>query len=202
MLRRNSRSQVYCSLAELRYLEILRQAIQYHGSLKKKVMQFQSVRIEGILTYCADSVEIIYYRRCSDSIDMTLNENVNKIELFGDSKDIKRFFAEIKTKYSNISRLSGSYTQDPATGESGLEMSFQCKTEDGNIDVTYREEAPACASIAEAEEVRLFKKMTIRVPQAVFDDGRHQDMVDMAKKWMGDVGVGIQLIVTNKMDPR
>jgi len=133
---------------------------------------------------------------------MTPNENVNKIELFGDSRDIKWFLAEIKTKYSNISRLSDSYAQDPGTGESGLEMSFQCKTEDGNIDMIYREEAPACASIAEAEEMRLFKKMTIRVPQAVFDDGRHQDMVDMAKKLMGDVGVDIQLIVTNKMDTR
>jgi hypothetical protein len=122
--------------------------------------------------------------------------------MFGDSKDIKRFMTEIKTKYSNISRLSGSYTKDPRTGESGLEMSFQCKTEDGKIDVIYREEAPSCASIEEAKEMRLFKRMTIRVPQAVFDDGEHQDMVDTAKKWMEKVGVDIHLIVTNKMDTK
>jgi hypothetical protein len=131
---------------------------------------------------------------------MTLNDEERRFDLSADSKDIKRFLAEIKKKQWNISKLSGSYTKDVSTGESGLEVSFTCRTEGGDIDVMYIEGLPSCASIDEAEEMRIRKKMTVRVPQAVFDEGKHQDIVDIAKKWFGVVGINMELVITNKMD--
>ena len=123
-----------------------------------------------------------------------------RLELFGDSEDIKRFLAELKKKHANISNLSGSYTNNISNGESGLEVYFTCKTEGGDIEAIYREESPSCASIDEANEMRIFKKMTIRVPQAVFDEGKHQDVIDLAKKWLGDIGVNVEIVVTKEVE--
>ena len=123
-----------------------------------------------------------------------------RLDLFGDSEDIKRFLADLKKKHANISKLSGSYTNNITTGESGLELSFICKTEGGDIEAMYREESPSCALIDEAEEMRIFKKMTIRVPQAVFDEGKHQDIIDLAKKWLGDLGVSVEIVVTENVE--
>ncbi len=131
---------------------------------------------------------------------MTPDNDVNRLELYGDGEDIKRFFSELMKKNASLSKLSGSYTQDPVTGESGLEVSFECKMEGGDINVMYEEKASACATIEEAEEMRLRKKMTVRVPQALFEEGKHHDIVELAKRWLGDVGVDVKLIVTSKAE--
>lgn len=98
---------------------------------------------------------------------MTADDEGGRLELFGNSNDIKRFLAELKEMHSSISKMSGSYTSNISTGEAGFELSFTCKTEEGDIEAMYREITPSCASIEEAQEMRIFKKMTIRVPQAV-----------------------------------
>ncbi len=131
---------------------------------------------------------------------MTADNDVDRLELHGNGEDIKRFFSELKKKNANLSKLSGSYTQDPVTGESGLEVSFKCKMEGGDIDVMYEERASTCATIEEAEEMRLHKKMTVRVPQALFEEGKHQDVIDLGKKWFGEIGVEVKLIVTSKAE--
>lgn len=128
---------------------------------------------------------------------MTMINEESRLELFGDSDDIKRFLAELKKLHQNVTKISGSYTTNLLTGESGLEVSFTCKTEEGDIETLYREETPSCATIDEAEEMRIFKKMTIKVPQAVYDRGIHQDFVDLAKKWFANIGIGVELVVTN-----
>jgi hypothetical protein len=131
---------------------------------------------------------------------MTETNEGGRLELFGNGEDIKQFLAELKKKHSNITKLSGSYTNNISTGEDGLEVSFTCKTEEGDIEAIYHEETPSCASIEEAEEMRIVKKMTLRVPQAVFDEGKHKDIVDMAKKWLGDMGVDVELVVSKKVE--
>ncbi len=131
---------------------------------------------------------------------MTVRNEGNRVEFFGGSEEIQRYLAELKKIHVNISRLSGNYINNMTTGESGLEVSFSCKTDEGDIVATYHEETPSCASIDEAEEMRVFKKMTIKVPQAVFDRDKHKDIMDLAKKWLGDVGVSVELIVTNSVE--
>lgn len=131
---------------------------------------------------------------------MTETDEGGRLELFGDGEDIKRFLAELKKKHSNITKLSVSYMNNISTGEDDLEVSFTCKTEEGDIEAFYHEETPSCASIEEAEEMRIFKKMTIKVPQAVFDGGKHRDIVDMAKKWLGSVGVDVELVIKEKVE--
>lgn len=128
---------------------------------------------------------------------MTLDNDVNRLELYGNGEDIKRFFSELKKKNPNLSKLSGSYTQDPLTGESGLEVNFKFRMEGGDIDVMYEEKASTCATIEESEKMRLRKKITVRVPQALFEEGKHQDVIDLAKEWLGDVEVEMKLIVTS-----
>ena len=131
---------------------------------------------------------------------MTLDNDVARLDLHGNGEDIKRFFSELKNKNANLSKLSGCYTQDPVTGESGLEVYFKCKMEGGDIDMIYEERASTCATIEEAEEMRLRKKMTVRVPQALFEEGKHQEVIDLAKKWLGEVGVEVKLIVTSEAE--
>lgn len=129
---------------------------------------------------------------------MAANRNGNRIEMFGDSKDIRKFLADLKKIHPNISKISVDYTMDSETGKSGLELLFKCRTEDGDIDVMYQEGSPSCASIEEAEEMRLSKTMTIRIPQSIVDKGDHQDIVDWANKWIADAGIDIALKVTNE----
>ncbi|HEY3419855.1 MAG TPA: hypothetical protein VGK23_04810 [Methanomassiliicoccales archaeon] len=131
---------------------------------------------------------------------MSVNNEGNRLELSGNSEDIRKFIAELKRMHFNISRMSGSYTSNLSNGEGGLEVSFTCRTEDGEIEAIYREKTPSCASVEEAEEMRIFKKMTLRVPQAVFDKGEHQDILDLAKKWLGNMGVDVELVVTGKIE--
>ena len=133
---------------------------------------------------------------------MTETDEEGRLELHGDGEDIKRFLAELRKKHSNITKLSGSYTSNSSTGEDGIEVSFTCRTEEGDVEATYHEKTPSCASIEEAEEMRIFRKMTIRVPQAVFDEEKHGDIVDLAKKWFGDMGVDVELQVTKKVETK
>ena len=84
---------------------------------------------------------------------MTENDEEGRLELHGDGEDIMRFLAELKKRHSNITKLSGSYTSNASTGEGGIEVSFTCRTEEGDIEAVYHEKTPSCASIEEAEEM-------------------------------------------------
>ena len=131
---------------------------------------------------------------------MPQNDEGSKLEFSGDSEDIKGFLAEVRRKHPNITRLSSSYTKDASTGEDGLELSFTFSTADGDIDVSYRARTPSCASIDEAEEMRIMKKMTIRVPQTVYDKGQHQQVLDLTKRWIGDAGINMEILITKDVE--
>jgi hypothetical protein len=131
---------------------------------------------------------------------MAQNDEESRLEFSGDSEDIKRFIADVRRKHPNITKLSSSYSKEASTGEGGLELSFTFKTEDGEIDVSYRERTPSCATIDEAEEMRIMKHMTIRVPQAVYDKGKHQEVLDLTKRWIGDAGIDVEISITNKLE--
>jgi hypothetical protein len=131
---------------------------------------------------------------------MTVINEGNRLELFGDSDDIMRFLADLKKLHLNLSKMSGSQTNNLSTGESGLKFSFTCRTEEGDIEMLYREEIPSFATIDEAEEMRIYKRMTIKVPQAVHVRGNHQDILDLAKKWLANIGVSVEMVVTNGIE--
>jgi hypothetical protein len=125
------------------------------------------------------------------------NDEVSRIEFSGDGDEIKRFLGDLKRKHPNITKLSNSYTREASTGEGGHEMSFTFRTEEGDMDVSYRERMPSCASIDEAEEMRIMKHMIIKVPQAVYDKGKHHEVLDLTKKWIGDAGIDVEILITN-----
>jgi hypothetical protein len=131
---------------------------------------------------------------------MTETNEETRMELSGNSEDIKKFISELKKMHSNISKLSGSYTNNTSTGEGGMEISFTYRTDEGDIEALYREQTPSCASAEEADEMRVFKRMTLMVPQRVYDQGKHQDILDLAKKWLGSMGVEVDLVVTNQSE--
>jgi hypothetical protein len=131
---------------------------------------------------------------------MTENDEGSRLEFSGDSEDIKRFLAEARRKHPNITKLSSSYIKDASTGEGGFELFFTFRTEEGDIEVSYRERTPTCASLDEAEEMRIMKKMAIRVPQAVYDKGQHQEVLDFTKRWIGDVGIDVEILITNDLE--
>ncbi len=61
--------------------------------------------------------------------------------------------------------------------------------------MSYRAKTPSCASIDEAEEMRIMKKMTIRVPQTVYDKGQHQQVLDLTKRWIGEAGINLEILM-------
>lgn len=131
---------------------------------------------------------------------MPENDEENRLEFSGDGKDIKRFLADLKRKHPNITRLSSSYMRGASTGEGGIELSFTFKTEEGDMDVSYRERTPSCATIDEAEEMRIMKHMTVRVPQSVYDKGKQQEVLDFTKRWIGDAGIDVEILIKDKME--
>ena len=128
---------------------------------------------------------------------MPQNDEGSKLELSGNSEDIKRFLSDLRKKHPNIIKLASSYTKEASTGEGGLELSFTFRTEERDIDVLYRVRTPSCASVEEAEEMRVWKDMTIKVPKAVFEKGKHQEVLDLTKKWIGDAGIKVEILITN-----
>jgi hypothetical protein len=44
------------------------------------------------------------------------------------------------------------------------------------------------------------KKMTIRVPQTVYDKGQHQQVLDLTKRWIGDAGIDMEILITKDVE--